>query len=633
MFRKNITIKKLLILGALFTSLTLLFIGAATNFFLKDSFKQFQLISLIKSVQNMELQIRKAEKDLLVYEVTNSDFFTTGQSTYLETIKYNLQEIQNHLKTLNQSKTIEQLNFENEIKTCEKLFTQYKSNLDKMVSLLLQKGFKDYGSVGEMREKIHNVESALKQTNNPEYTIAMLMLRRHEKDYLLRKDLKYRDNFNAVYAKLSEQINEKGKEEDKTLIPLLTQYHDIFQKVIAYDILLGLDNQNGMRFQINETIDAVEAKLNNMADTIDKTASKKINRIVLSLFLLIGISSSIIVYILVRTSQHIVRSLSNLRHYITRLGNGELPDEIPIYNDDEIGHMKKSINELTKNLKNTKDFAVAVGNGNFEQEVNVFGNHGDLGSALVEMREKLLQVSEEREKQKKEADERLWANEGFNQIHSVLSANHNNSVDYYYEIISKLIHFIKANQGTLFIAESQDNEIILKQKAAYAFDRKRLNEKKLRIGEGLIGAVAYEKQSQYFTNLPNNYINLTSGLGDATPGYLVIVPCLSENELMAVIELASFYGFEPYQISFIERVANDLAATIRKIKVEETTQELLRKTQIQTHELAEKEEEMRQNMEELKATQEALEVREKELLQNIDDLKNKNQKLVEKQLI
>ncbi len=606
-------------------SATLLFIGIATNFFLKDTFKQFQLISVIKSLQNKELEIRKNEKDFLAYEISNENFHRNGKSQYLDNIQILLQKIKIELKELNESRTIKQLNLTEEINQTNAFFILYEEQLNKMVGIIMQKGFKDFGWEGEMREKIHDVESALSQIQNPDYMISMLLLRRHEKDYLLRKDLKYRDSFNSVYMKFVNEIERRNRENERNLIPLLTQYHDIFYKVIESDVLLGIDNENGLRYQINNTVAEIEERLLTISSGIDKTSNKKINRIVLNLFLFIGLSSLLIVYILVRTSQHIVRSLSNLRHYITRLGKGELPDEIPIYNNDEIAHMKSSINELTKNLKNTKEFAEAVGNGNFEMEVNVFGNQGDLGSALVEMRQKLLQVSDEREKQKKEADERLWANEGFNQFHTLLTSNYSQNNDYYYGIISKLVNYLRANQGTFFITESKDDETVLMHKATFAYDRRRLNDKYLKIGEGLIGAVAYEKQSQYFTQLPPNYITLTSGLGEATPGYLIIVPCLSDNELMGIIEIASFNPIKPYEILFIERVAYDLASTIRKIRIEETTNELLRKTQIQAQELSEKEEEMRQNLEELKATQEVLEVRENELLREIDFLKNEKQ--------
>ena len=129
------------------------------------------------------------------------------------------------------------------------------------------------------------------------------------------------------------------------------------------------------------------------------------------------------------------------------------------------------------------------------------------------------------------------------------------------------------------------------------------------------------------THLPANYINITSGLGDAPPNSVLIVPCLSENELLGIIELASFSPIEPFQIEFVERVAADIAYNIRKMKIEETTRELLEKTQSQASELAEKEEEMRQNLEELKATQDSMQSRENELITKIKQMSVENDEL------
>jgi len=290
----------------------------------------------------------------------------------------------------------------------------------------------------------------------------------------------------------------------------------------------------------------IESNLDSITKTVEKASNKNINRIAWNIFILIALSSVVIIYLLIRISRHIVRSISDIKTHVTRLGHGELPEEIPIYNSDEIAEMKASINVLTLNLKNTRDFAEAVGNGNFEKSVDVFGNEGDLGKALVEMRQKLLQVSGEREKQMKESEHRLWANEGFSHLHGILGSNKQNDEDHYYRIISKLVLYLKANQGTVMVMEEREGENLLVQKGVYAYDRKRLNEKELKIGEGLIGAVAFEKQTLYMTHLPENYINITSGLGDAPPKNLVIVPCIIEDELMGIIELASFSTFEPF---------------------------------------------------------------------------------------
>ncbi|HAM99307.1 MAG TPA: hypothetical protein DCQ26_11935 [Marinilabiliales bacterium] len=626
MNRKNLTIKKLLTISAIITTLVLLVMGILTNYLVQDSFSQYRLIAIIQEVQNRELLVRKAEKDFLAYEVGNLDFHRTTSSKLLDEITANLLVIQQRLDEMADHNTINSLQLNDQLEETKQEFEQYQLLLEKMVSLLLVKGFKDFGIEGKMRDQIHGVETELIKLDKPQLSVLMLTLRRHEKDYLLRKDLGYREKFGAEYLKFI-QLLEKGNDNEQALIPHVKQYNELFLQLIQTDIQLGLAQDNGLRFQMGKTIETIESNLASITKSVEKASKKNINRIVWNLFILIAFSSLVIIYLFVRISRHIVRSISDIRAHVARLGHGELPDEIPIYNNDEIAHMKGSINELTKNLKNTRDFAEAVGNGNFEKSVDVFGNEGDLGKALVEMRQKLLQVSGDRERQMKESEHRLWANEGFSQLHAILGSNQQNNEDYYYRIISKLVLYLKTNQGTIMVLEERNGEKLLVQKGVYAYDRNRISEKELKIGEGLIGAVAFEKQTLYMTQLPANYINITSGLGDASPTNLVIVPCMVEDELLGIIELASFTIFEPFHIEFLERVAVDVASNIKKKQIEETTRDLLYKTQIQAKELAEKEEEMRQNFEELQATQEVLENRENELNREIEFLKQENHKL------
>lgn len=618
---KKITIKQILAASAAFITLLLLTIGIITNHVINDTFKQIQHVTLINDIQNKALNIRKVEKEFMVFEVYNTSFHQTKQSKYIDQIKADLLQIDHNLELLNQSKTISKLNLNFKIQQTGNMFALYNTLLDTLVGAYIEKGFKDYGLEGMMREKIHTVETAINKLNKPDYQILMLTLRRHEKDYLLRKDLQYRQKFNAVCTQFFDML-ELSPDDYNNLAGPLANYRDIFYKVIDTETKIGYLGESGYIYQINKTNSGIEGQLTELSGTINNNTQKNIDKLIINLFMLIFMLSAIIVTILLYTSRHVVRSISTLRHYITRLGDGELPDQIPIYNNDEIAHMKESINNLTINLKNTRDFAEAVGNGNFEKEVNVFNNHGQLGSALVDMRKKLLQIANEREKQIADSENRIWKNQSFNTIHSILTANYSDNNKHYYNIITKLVNIIDANQGTLFITQYINNQTVLVQKGTYAFDRARLQNNTVLIGEGLIGEVAFEKATKYFTHIPQNYIKITSGLGNATPTNLVIVPCIYDNELLGIFEIASFKNIENYQIEFLEQAAIDIAAFLQKIKTEQTTNELLRKTQVQATELVEKEEEMRQNLEELKATQEIMKIREEELLEKIKQLED-----------
>jgi PAS domain S-box-containing protein len=160
-----------------------------------------------------------------------------------------------------------------------------------------------------------------------------------------------------------------------------------------------------------------------------------------------------------------------------------------------------------------------------------------------------------------------------------------------------------------------------------AWDRKKFLTKTVEFGQGLVGQVALEGQTIFITTVPKDYITITSGLGLANPNCVVIVPLKSEEDLIGIVELASFHQFTESEVKFIEKVSESIASVILSARTSERTKKLLESTSQLTEQLRSQEEEIRQNMEEMQATQEEMARTQRELARNGEELEQKQNSL------
>jgi methyl-accepting chemotaxis protein len=334
---------------------------------------------------------------------------------------------------------------------------------------------------------------------------------------------------------------------------------------------------------------------------------------------LIGLLVLAIVLILVANG--LTRPIVRITKSLNKLSHGEISNDLilDLKTGDEIETMASALNISIEGLNKKTSFANEIGAGKLESRLEMLGENDVLGKSLINMRDSLKKAKIDEDIRAGEDMKRTWANEGFARFADILRKNNEDLQQLADEVLKNLVKYVDGNQGALFLLNDDDsNNTHLEAKSVYAWDRKKYIDMQVMLGEGLIGACALERETIFLTEIPANFVTISSGLGESDPNCIVMVPLKQDDAIMGVLEVASFKILEKHEIEFLEKVSESIAATISSVKINAKTRYLLEQSQQQAEEMQAQEEEMRQNMEELLATQEEMARKEKEIAWTMD---------------
>ncbi len=199
-------------------------------------------------------------------------------------------------------------------------------------------------------------------------------------------------------------------------------------------------------------------------------------------------------------------------------------------------------------------------------------------------------------------------------------------------ILSELAPVVGAKHGTFYIMDTPNNgaEPTLHLAATYAYRERKNISKVFGIGEGLVGQAAFEKQRILLTNAPEDYVQINSSLGEARPLQIIVLPIVFEEQVLAVMELASFLPFTDTYISLLDQLTESIGVVINTIQANMRTEELLSQSQSLAEELQSQQEELTETNKRLEQQAKSLQASEELLRQQQEELQQSNEELEEK---
>lgn len=310
------------------------------------------------------------------------------------------------------------------------------------------------------------------------------------------------------------------------------------------------------------------------------------------------------------------KKLYQVNEALKALSEGKIPKDQKIEEKDEFSQTSLHITNIGKGLQRASDFVFDLGKGNFSVEYKLMSQEDALGNSLLNLKDGWMSIKNEEAKN-------TWATESLAKFADLLHQNtHLQKLSNH--IIKYLVEILHANQGAIFILDDENQqEQVLELQGCYAFKRTKSLSKKILVGEGLVGQAFLEAETTYLKEVPDDFVLITSGMGDSRPRNILITPLKKEKVVIGVLEIASFRLFEAHEIDFVEKLGENIAQAIISIKSNAHTKRLLKDSQEQASQLQAQEEELRQNQEELQATQEEISRKYKTLFDQLTELNYK----------
>jgi signal transduction histidine kinase/HAMP domain-containing protein/ActR/RegA family two-component response regulator len=258
-----------------------------------------------------------------------------------------------------------------------------------------------------------------------------------------------------------------------------------------------------------------------------------------------------------------------------------------------------NVNQLAANLTNQvraiSEVATAVTEGDLTRQVSV-----EASGEVAVLKDKLNEMIRNLRETTRQNVEQDWLKTNLERFTRMMQGQRD-LAEVSSMILSELAPLVSAQHGVFYsmTSPSEDTEQELQLQAGYGYEERKHLSTSFRFGEGLVGQCAKEKKRIMLTDVPSDYVRISSGLGEAAPLNIIVLPVLFEGSVRAVVELASFSPFSPTHQAFLDQLTESIGLVLNTIVANTLTETLLKQSQSQGEELRAQQEELRETNEDL----------------------------------
>ncbi len=366
-FFNNLSLRHKLFLAFFVLIMVIIFVAAMSLWFYNKRESLSHVSEKMEETLVGILKIVKVEQDFFATEPSRSSFYSHGRSKYLDKHQQQLDSMQKSIKTLTNSIKSNEIDVREDLLLISKELDLYRYNFRQVVVLTRNRGFKDYGKEGDMREIAHFLENSGKVS-----MVALLTLRKHEKDYISRKENIYIDNFEAVIASMQQQNT------DAVINKKLLAYKAAFKDLVALDKAIGYDGtHDGFKYTMRQhgevAINIIEktiAKVNKLSDGVKADFQ---NIFVITMLIVVVVSLTFSYFLSFFITIPIIKLSEIIELTVDNNFEGEFKP-VKVYSNDEVGTLSQDFNlmitKIQKQLSQIKSNALLLEEKNGQLEEN-----------------------------------------------------------------------------------------------------------------------------------------------------------------------------------------------------------------------------------------------------------------------